>query len=158
MKKKMSKNLGLFSILVLSLALTGWLIECGGGSSSDRASYVGGQCEYNDIKGVASIISVSQPDAGDYSCSNNPVKVVFDFHPDASNASKQYLYPQWSDYNQTFTISEGKNPPGQCVNEEGLIVGSKHNCIRKEITKGSCTPVIFYFPDVDESRCIKECY
>ena len=152
----MGKMKILFTI-TLSLVLIVGLTVCGDNSSSDNGS-VGGECKYKYIPGIAEIVSISQPDKGENNCLNDPVKITFKFSPNASNVPEQYLYPNWSDENQIFTISDGKNPPRQCVIDEGLTVGSQHECVRKEIVKGTCTPVIFHFPFVDEKKCIESCF
>jgi hypothetical protein len=153
----MGKSLKIFFTVTLSLVLIVGLTMCGDSNSSDNGS-VGGECIYKDIPGIAEIVSISQPDQGENNCPNDPVKITFNFSPNDSNAPEQYLYPNWSDENQIFTISDGKNPSRECANDEGLNVGSQHECIRKEIIEGTCTPVIFHFSLVDENKFIESCF
>lgn len=112
----------------------------------------GGPCTYADTPGVATVISVEAADPGDLNCSNDPVEVVFDFRPLDSwqgglAASAVRL-----------TISEGVNPPSEWVEQEGLVVGSQHTCMRRDIISGTCTPWLFKLMDVDETSAIDACY
>lgn len=37
-------------------------------------------------------------------------------------------------------------------------MGSQHTCIRRDITKGTCTPVLYRFPDVDTQAGLDACF
>jgi len=107
---------------------------------------VGGPCEYVDIEGVATITSISDPDAG------GTVEVLFDFTPNDPEASNDYLFPDWSDTGRNLTVGSGQNPTAEWVEEHEIIVESTLTCIRKEIITGTCTPVIFSFPDLEPTE------
>ncbi len=77
--------------------------------------------------------------------------IVYDFAPDDSTAVDRYRIPSWSDTGRTFTLINGKNVPDGWAVKEGMTPGSEHPCLRHEIYKGACTPVIFEFTDVDTS-------
>ena len=57
-----------------------------------------------------------------------------------------------------LTISEGVNPPRQWVESEGLTVGSQHVCTRRDISSGTCSPLLFDFTDVDYAAGVALCY
>ncbi len=130
------------SALVLAAAC--WLPACvqtsGGGGNSE---FDGGDCTYAETPGVATIVSVEDAAAGGNNCANDPVRVVFDFTPDDPEAS------QPSDTGVSIGVADGKNPPREWVTDEGFTVGSQHRCLREDITSGTCTPVIYFFPDND---------
>ncbi len=113
---------------------------------------LGGPCTYADTPGVATVISVEAADPGDLNCSNEPVEVVFDFRP--LDSSRGELAAS----TVRLTISEGVNPPSEWVEQEGLVVGSRHACVRRDITSGTCTPWLFELTNVDVAAAIDVCY
>lgn len=50
------------------------------------------------------------------------------------------------------------NPPREWALGKGLVKGAVHRCIRAEVLKGACTPVVFTFPDIDVSGWEKICF
>jgi len=113
---------------------------------------VGGPCEYEDTPGMATIVSVESAPTNALNCTNNPVEVIFDFQPD------EPARVNLAATGHTFTIGEGVNPPLSWVQAEGLTPGTQHACIRRDITKGTCTPVLYQFPDVDTQAGLDACY
>lgn len=112
----------------------------------------GGPCDYVDTPGVATIVSVSAADPGDLNCSNDPVVVNFDFLPDdPAQAGLAALGVR-------LRISEGVNPPRAWTEAEGLVTGSLHPCVRRDISSGTCTPLLFVLSDVDYEAGIAQCY
>jgi len=117
---------------------------------------VGGECHYDDIDGVARIVSVSDADSVTSDCKYT-VEITFDFVPTDPSAPDHYRFPNWQDTGQHLTVGGGMNPPRAWAEAQGLTEGSEHHCIRSEINEGTCTPVIFLLPDIDpegwESAC-----
>ena len=111
----------------------------------------GGHCEYAEIPGTATIISMGPPTGAVANCGNDPVEVRFDFTPNDANARDAYRCPHSSDNNRQLLVGEGKNPPRSYMESKGITVGSTHKCIRMEITEGTCTPVLFEFSKIDLS-------
>lgn len=112
----------------------------------------GGPCKYVDTPGVATIVSVESADPDALNCTNDPVEVIFDYQPDDPASADLAVT------GRRLKISEGVNPPREWVESEGLIVGSQHVCIRRDITSGTCTPLLFEFADVDYEAGIDLCY
>jgi hypothetical protein len=110
---------------------------------------VGGPCEYNEIPGVATIVSIKKADSSQTYCENT-VEVLFNFVPD--DPTVEYKLPTWEDTNQRLQMSGGDNPPLKWIQRYGIMEGNTYICIRSEISKGCCTPVIFEFPDLDTDR------
>jgi len=119
--------------------------------------YVGGSCQYMDIPGIATIVSVETAPTTDYNC-GNAVRVIFDFVPNDPAAINNYRFLSWLDTGNYFTVGAGMNPPQTWVLQQGLTAGSQHACVRSEITSGACTPVIFSFPDINETGWEQECF
>ena len=124
----------------------------------DDTGVVGGACEYEDIAGTATIISVTEAPAEEYNCENNPVKVVFDFRPSYLLARLLYMFPDFADEGNTLTIAGGANPPASWVEAQGIVPGAKLAAVRREIVSGTCTPVIYSFPDIDMDAAVEACY
>jgi len=113
---------------------------------------LGGGCAYDETPGVATIISVSAAGPDGYNCPNDPFEVVFDFVP---------TDPEAADLAQTgrhLTVSAGANPPLAWIEDEGLTEGTQHNVVRRDITKGTCTPLLFRFIDVDYDAGVAACF
>ena len=73
-------------------------------------STVGGPCEYLDIPGMATIISIRDADPVSNNC-KDAVEVVFDFAPEDADAVENYRFPNWSDKGQHLTVGGNMNPP-----------------------------------------------
>ena len=110
---------------------------------------LGGECEYKSIPGKAVIFSITDAHDTSFNCPNEPKAIKFHFTPDNLEDIDNYLYPNWKDSNKLITIHSGMNPSNNWVIRNGIDINDKFTCFRKEILKGTCTPVIFDFPDLD---------
>jgi hypothetical protein len=102
---------------------------------------------YSVIPGWATIVEVREPDARAYNL-QDAVAVVFDFEPDEESARAGYAFPQVADAGQFLTVGAGANPTRAWASRMGLVPGSRHRCFRRELRRGTTTPVVFDFPDV----------
>lgn len=101
---------------------------------------VGGACTYNDIKGIATITYINR-------ANTNEVVMKFDF---VASEDVTYKYSNFPDKNQKFFVKgQGCCPPVSWCKEQGINQGSKIKCVRKELTSGTCTPVVFAFPQFE---------
>jgi len=113
---------------------------------------VGGPCSYRDIPGWARIVSIEESSKDANSCPNNPVVVRFDFIPaDPSLEAKQAE-------DLTLTVGAGMNPARSYMAAKGIVKGRTYCCVRREITNGTCTPVLYTFPKIDLSDFEQSCY
>lgn len=127
-------------------------------SDDSRApSKIGGACEYRQINGRAAITSVGTADPAAYNC-RDAVEVVFTFIPDEPSAPRHYRFPGHPDTGHHFRVGGGMNPPRAWARSKGLVQGRIHRCIRSELIKGACTPVVFTFPDLDMEGWEKPCF
>ena len=149
--KLFNKNIIFFLILLISV-ITACAVK------DVKKILVGGPCDYKEIEGTAVITSIVDAQSDDYNCRKRPVKVSFDFTPDDSSAKSKYLFPNVSDSRQNIRLSGGLNPPKDFMKVKGIIVGTSHKCVRKEIIKGACTPVLYEFPEIDFSGYAKHCW
>jgi hypothetical protein len=129
-------------------------IACGGES---RGRQVGGACEYQQVHGRATITDVRAADPNANNC-KDAVEVVFTFFPDEPSAPKHYRFADHPDTGQHLQVGAGMNPPRDWVRRKGLVKGAVHRCVRSEIVKGTCTPVLFTFPDLDTQGWEKTCF
>ncbi len=111
---------------------------------------IGGPCPYTDFPGTATIRTIT-PDNSPGSTCENAVIIIYDFAPADSSDVDRYRFPAWPDTGRVFTLMSGRSIPDRWADKEGLTPGSEHQCIRREIRTGPCTPLIFEFPDVDYS-------
>ena len=106
---------------------------------------IGGPCEYNSIPGIATIKSVTSKEKQSQYY-EDVVIIIFDFVPNNPSYINDYKIPHWPNTNRKFITV----PPRAWATANGIVVGSAHRCARDEITKGTCTPVMFHFTDIDE--------
>jgi len=152
--KLINNNITIFIILLISI-----ITACAGKDARNYKPYlVGGLCEYKEIMGTAVISSIADANSDDLNCDNEPVEVLFNFMPDDLNAKDDYLFPNISDSNQKIKLGEGLNPSKDYMNIKGIIKGTSHKCIRKEIVKGTCTPVLYEFSQIDFSDYGEYCW
>jgi hypothetical protein len=144
-----------WSAILLAATALAFIGACNG--DSDSLPVVVDECEYVDIPGTATIVNVREPDPGASNC-RNAGEIVFRFTPDDPTAPERYLIPDWPDTGQILTVGNGMNPPRSWVQDRGLRKGTIHRAVRREITRGTCTPVIFEFPDVDMTGWEADCF
>lgn len=150
MIKQIYGRLG-FCILFIILTL---ITACLGNQNKDelKRPQVGGACSYKEIPGTARITKIEP--ANEEGLFQSPVKVYFDFTPSDPKATETYRFNNWEDKSVILTIFGGKLPPAESVRQQGLTPGSTHPCVRYEIDKGTCTPVIFLLQDFNEKDCL----
>ncbi|RPJ07164.1 MAG: hypothetical protein EHM28_08095 [Spirochaetaceae bacterium] len=105
-------------------------------------------CQYNHFNGMARITSIAWTTA-DPGLKDSPMvaDIIFSFTPESKPA---YRFPGISDQNQhakiflhaTF-LERGKKE---------LVTGGNTSCVRNEIIAGTCTPVVFSFPDYETQK------
>ena len=103
---------------------------------------VGGRCHYVAIAGTAVITSVADDET------RPGVRIIFNFNPDDPSVRSRYRLPTWVDQSNSLTIHGGMNPSRQWACRHKIAQGRTFRCNRREIVVGSCTPVIFEFPDL----------
>jgi len=113
-------------------------------------------CSYEEIGGIAEIVSIEEPLPGELNCPKGSAAIYFDFIPHDSTATLRYT-GNWPANNARLLIN-GMNPPEGWINEQGLHVGSLLECVRMQITNGTCSPVVYTYPGLDLSRFNEYCY
>lgn len=125
----------------MSLVLLVSLTSCCLAASSQR---VGGPCNYKQYRGEAEIISVNPRQT-------NPVEyeITFSFHPHdtiqeefARVEGKQWLLVQ----------RDSSYPKEDFLKQYNIKTGRRLPCFLKVITKGTCTPVLFDLPTVENGK------
>ena len=148
------------NLTVLFVALTIIQISC---SSNNKAGVIeksdsvtkmkaeptGGICTYEKFEGTAKIKSITPAPASEYNCPDKPYKIVFEFTPSNIADRQKYRFTNFSDSAASMQINDGANPSHTWIKKNKIEVGKKYKCIRTELTKGTCTPVGFTFPELN---------
>lgn len=105
---------------------------------------VGGQCEYKVYEGRAKIISIAKRSESD----NYPYEryeVKFIFTPD-HEIKEAYAQTEGKEFLLLLTNSSYPGP--KFLEKYSIKTGKVFACYLKVIIKGTCTPVLFEFPDI----------
>jgi len=97
-------------------------------------------CSYNQFPGQAQILNANW-------INENYVELTFNFFPSDPELKAEYRFPRMGDTGRKKVIyidtAQSSNIKSQ------LRVGDVIPCIRSEIIKGTCTPVVFTFPNLE---------
>ena len=119
--------------LIMSLGSLGLAQDTG-------ARKVGGPCAYKTYSGRALIGEITAlPDTGKY-------KVMFDFTPDEP-IREEFASPARP---RRFSAGLTGDPDADYLARSGLKSGQNLRCDLLVIQKGTCTPLIFKFPELPE--------
>lgn len=140
------KNLKLTAVLILALSMIN--ISCSGGSGR-KAEPSGGSCSYNKFEGYAKIKSIKPAPKSEYNCPDQPMQITFEFTPVNQSDRQKYKFTNFKDSVVHMKINDGANPSMSWIKKNKIEAGKKYKCIRTEITKGTCTPVGFEFPELN---------
>ena len=113
---------------------------------------VGGPCRYDNFPGKATIVSVApwRPDAPGQGSPTPypPLAVAFTFAPDAPIAGEPLYRPG---IEHALTLVNGMPPGPRFAAKYGIAPGKAFACRLRLIRQGTCTPVLFAFPDIDQT-------
>ncbi|MBN1797912.1 MAG: hypothetical protein JW822_05025 [Spirochaetales bacterium] len=97
-------------------------------------------CVYNQFPGQAHILSVNW-------INDNYVELTFNFFLSDPGLKIEYRFPRMGDTGRKKAIYIDTEQSGTIKLK--LRVGDVIPCLRSEIIKGTCTPVVFTFPDLE---------
>lgn len=137
------KKLNVFTLIFAALIIMN--TSC----SSNKSGSRDGACEYAKYEGYAVIKSIKPAPASEYNCPDSPQKIIFDFTPLNISDRKSYVFSNRPDSGAELRINDGINPSLAWVKKNGITAGKKFKCFRTELKKGTCTPVIFTFPELN---------
>jgi len=140
------KTFNIFTLMIAVLAMMN--ISCCS-NKAGKSETQGGACEYSKYEGYAVIKSIKPAPASDYNCPDNPQKIIFDFTPLNISDRKNYRFTNRPDSGVELKINDGANPSLAWVKKNGITTGKKFKCFRTELKKGTCTPVVFTFPELN---------
>ena len=133
-------------IIILSLAVL--LITASIVYAQGSQQIVGGKCEYDKTKGTCEITSVTKTEESiaQAAVGGGPgyegCKVKFKFKPQGKDLlDKEY----------TMRLTNSWYPGDKFLEKYKIAEGKIFNCTMCTIKKGTCTPVVFEFPDIDTS-------
>ena len=109
--------------------------------------FVGGECNYRLYPGHAKIVSIKK-----ITGTENPEGVSFEirftFHSDRT-INEVFARTE----SKTFLLLHGNSYPDDAfVRQHDIAVDHVYPCIMKVIIHGTCTPVLFEFPDMEKHR------
>lgn len=131
----------LTAILILLFIFSG--VSCMATDEPARKTVFGGQCEYKKYEGQARIISVRKKELP-----NESYEVKFCFHTDEIIVE---AYGQVEGKEYLLLLDNSSYPGAKFLKKYGIEKGKYFDCYLKVITRGTCTPVLFYFPTIDLS-------
>lgn len=97
-------------------------------------------CTYNQFQGKAQIIDINR-------INENQVELTFSFYLSDPELKAEYRFPRMGDAERKKVIYLDTTQSKYIQSQ--LRVGDVIPCLRSEIIKGTCTPVVFTFPDLE---------
>lgn len=110
---------------------------------------VGGECTYREIRGTAVILAAER--AADPAKNADGIEVRYEFVPEKKledGPAADYLkqFPK-----HAFELVDGSLPGPKYVEKYGLKQGAKFSATLREITQGTCTPILLELEGVDRT-------
>jgi hypothetical protein len=123
--------------------------------AQEQRGLIGGPCSYLEIPGECRIVSVAKTSEsirqketiGGPGYEGNVVK--FTFHP-LKEKGKSAVTPE-SETEYTLRLTNSWYPGDRFLEKYKIAEGKVFKCEKRTIIKGTCTPVVFKFPDIDTS-------
>jgi hypothetical protein len=109
---------------------------------------VGGRCKYKTYKGQAKIISIQKKDVPEQygGPPYQAYEVKFTFH---TEQVIQERHGQVDGKKHLLLLTNSWYPGPEFLRKYGIAVGKTFECDLGVITQGTCSPVIFHFPQID---------
>lgn len=116
----------------------------------DDLHKVGGPCEYSKYRGKAVIVSINPKKSTGYADgpSYEGYEVKFRFVAE-EEIKEEYGKIKGKEY--VLTLTNSWYPGLKFLKKYGIKVGKRFDCFVHVIIKGTCTPIIFDFPAIDQS-------
>jgi len=112
-----------------------------------REHIVGGQCEYKSYSGTARVVSIKEDD-GSHDMLEKKYEIIFTFQPDGV-ISDSFVQTEGKKYTM---LDNFKNPDQKFISQHCIVEGSTLPCVMKVIVRGTCTPVLFEFPFIEQNN------
>jgi len=113
---------------------------------------VGGPCEYAEYRGTATITRVAQTESSRQQVKSvggagyEGYEVWFRFAP-ASDIREEWARPA-AGRAHLLCLMNSWYPGPRYLERYGIKAGRTHSCTLKVITRGTCTPTVFEFPEI----------
>lgn len=107
--------------------------------------YTGEPCEYKEYRGLATFISIvvkSEPGEG----MNEKYLVKFSFTPE-TEVKEEFAQPAGKEF--VLLLSNSEYPGRRYLEKYNLRERTIHDCTMKVIVRGTCTPVLFEFRNIN---------
>jgi hypothetical protein len=103
-------------------------------TACEEPAIVGGDCTYEDTHGTCTFVDAT-----------GGADVTFDFVSDDGSVTDS----------DSLVVGDGGTPPTQaCLDELGIAPGASVGCTMRNITSGTCSPVVYAFDDFDTNECL----
>ncbi|WP_428558825.1 MAG: hypothetical protein ACP59X_12715 [Solidesulfovibrio sp. DCME] len=137
------------TVLCALAAFWAWASPALAGGDGGR---VGGPCRYDTFPGKAVIETVapwqpSSPMEG-IPAPYPPLAVTFTFTPDSPITGEPLYRPGLT---HQLTLVNGMPPGTRFARKYGIVAGKAFACELRIIRQGTCTPVLYEFPDIDRA-------
>lgn len=132
---------GRFALPPLLAALC-WLslsTGCAAQEAGDSPRRVGGPCEYRDVPGTCRVDKVEPAGANPY---GDGFRTLFTFLPESPSE------PETSGL--ALKIGDGQDPTNRFLRENRIEPGRSLPCLRRVLVRGTCTPVVYTFPGLED--------
>ncbi len=116
------------------------------------AGRVGGRCEYRDLPGTATITRVAKTAASSQqagAAGYEGLEIEFSFA--SSQPIEDAAVRRFAERPHQLRLINSWYPGPRFVQKYGLTQGRALKAVLQIITKGTCTPMLFWFPEVDLS-------
>ncbi len=143
----MKKNLWVLTVLLLTLIV----------SLSGCNEFFGGPCSYTHYQGKATITSILLLENDSHITTNKwneRYEVLYRFQLNEGEIIKEdqmNLYDNIKNKELPFTLTNSWYPNKNYLEKYGIQEGAIFNCTLKLITKGTCSPIIIDFQEINES-------
>jgi hypothetical protein len=106
-----------------------------------------------DVVGKCNVTAIDSASANDFQCDGGSKKVTFQFVADDSSAKLEHGGPDPA--RGTLTGGGGQLPSPDWLEANSVKVGAVFGCTRRAISQGTCSPVVWAFPDLklDAAPC-----
>ncbi|MCX5701808.1 MAG: hypothetical protein NTW64_02360 [Candidatus Omnitrophica bacterium] len=145
----------ILNLAILSLVIGGILY------AEEIGVVIGGACSYERIPGTGKIISIAKTGEStrQVTVTGGPgyegYVIRFTFSPLQEKQENIKMSPDYMagiiEKEHTLQLTNSWYPGDKFLEKYKIEVGKIFNCVMSLITRGSCSPVIFGFPDINTS-------
>jgi hypothetical protein len=123
-------------------------VSCAETKQGETQWVIGGPCKYRSYAGTAKVVSVERADVSQNGAKEDVRTYDVQFIFQSENVPKD-IYERVQGKRHPFLLTNGSRPTSGFLKKYGISKGKSLPCELDVIVKGTCTPRIFKFPNVD---------